>query len=58
MVSKAKKINKAKKEGNKMKSYIKLIEQFEKENRFYWIKALKVSNTVKGKLIIHFSING
>ena len=40
-----------------MKNLIDIIGQFEtKEAKLYWIKALKVSDSVKGKLIIHFNL--
>ena len=40
-----------------MKELIKFISKFEyKRDKIYWIKALKVSDTVKGKLINHFRL--
>ena len=39
----------------KFKQLIELIECFEPENKFYWINALKVSDTVKGKLVNYFT---
>ena len=35
---------------------IQLISQFEAENRFYWINKLKVSNSIKGYLIVYFNL--
>jgi hypothetical protein len=40
-----------------MKTLIKIIAQFEtKEAKFYWIKALKVSDCIKGRLLIYFNL--
>jgi hypothetical protein len=40
-----------------MKALIKIIESFEnREAKIYWINQLKVSNTVKGKLIVYFNL--
>lgn len=40
-----------------MKAYIQMIEQFEtEEGKKYWINVLRVSDTVKGRLIIHFNL--
>lgn len=41
-----------------MKDLIKVIEQIpSKEGRLYWIKALKISNCVKGRLIFYFNLS-
>lgn len=40
-----------------MTDLIKTIEQFEtSEAKRYWINALKVSDTVKGKLLVYFNL--
>lgn len=40
-----------------MENLIKLIEQIEgKEGKFYWIKALKVSDSIKGYLVVYFKL--
>ena len=39
-----------------MNKYIQLIKCFEKENRFYWIDKLDISNSKKGYLIIYFNL--
>jgi hypothetical protein len=40
-----------------MKDLIKIIEQIEgKEGKFYWISKLQVSNSIKGRLCIHFRL--
>lgn len=40
-----------------MKNLIKLIESFEgREGKIYWINALKVSDTIKGRLISYFNL--
>jgi len=40
-----------------MKNLIKTIRQFKSpEAKMYWIKALKVNDTIKGRLIVHFNL--
>lgn len=40
-----------------MKDLIRLIENFEtREGKLYWINALKVSDTIKGRLISYFNL--
>jgi len=40
-----------------MKNLIETIRQFEtRQGKLYWIKALKVSDSIKGRLIIHFNL--
>ena len=40
-----------------MENLIKLIESFEtQEAKIYWIDKLSVSDTIKGRLLIHFNL--
>lgn len=40
-----------------MKKYIEIIRQFEsKKAKYYWIKALKVSEAEKGFLVYYFNL--
>lgn len=40
-----------------MKEYIEIIEQFDtKEGKLYWIKALRVADSVKGYLVLYFGL--
>ena len=40
-----------------MKKLIEIISLFDtKESKLYWINALKISHTVKGKLIQYFEL--
>jgi len=42
---------------NKRKEMINLIKCFENKNKYYWIKALKISEAEKGFLINYFELN-
>ena len=47
------------KRGGNMKELIETIKQIEtKEGKIYWIKALKVGDVIKGRLIIYFNLLG